>query len=120
MPLVNPRRVAPGLEQNRLAMLLAVLHRHGGVGVFDQDVFVNAVGGQPDGRRSRARSGLLAGGRSHPGIQAACATADPCRGRDPACVAVIAALLRFREARHAVAALLPVHCQGVSSPCSTS
>lgn len=44
-PLSNPRRVALGLEQNRLAMLLAVLHRHGGVGVFDQDVFVNIVGG---------------------------------------------------------------------------
>jgi DNA repair protein RadA/Sms len=44
-PLANPRRVAVGLEQNRLAMLLAVLHRHGGVGMFDQDVFVNAVGG---------------------------------------------------------------------------
>ncbi len=44
-PLANPRRVTLGLEQNRLAMLLAVLHRHGGVGVFDQDVFVNVVGG---------------------------------------------------------------------------
>jgi DNA repair protein RadA/Sms len=44
-PLANPRRVTLGLEQNRLAMLLAVLHRHGGVGVFDQDVFVNIVGG---------------------------------------------------------------------------
>ena len=44
-PLSNPRRVAVGLEQNRLAMLLAVLHRHGGIGVGDQDVFVNVVGG---------------------------------------------------------------------------
>ncbi|MBA3486554.1 MAG: DNA repair protein RadA [Lysobacter sp.] len=44
-PLSNPRRVAVGMEQNRLAMLLAVLHRHGGVGVGDQDVFVNVVGG---------------------------------------------------------------------------
>ncbi|MFT3791733.1 MAG: DNA repair protein RadA [Rudaea sp.] len=43
--LGNPRRVALGLEQNRLAMLLAVLHRHGGVAVYDQDVFVNVVGG---------------------------------------------------------------------------
>jgi DNA repair protein RadA/Sms len=34
-----------GLEQNRLAMLLAVLHRHAGIACFDQDVFVNAVGG---------------------------------------------------------------------------
>ncbi|KAF1693902.1 DNA repair protein RadA [Pseudoxanthomonas daejeonensis] len=44
-PLSNPRRVTVGLEQNRLAMLLAVLHRHGGVAVGDQDVFVNVVGG---------------------------------------------------------------------------
>ena len=44
-PLANPRRVALGLEQNRLSMLLAVLHRHGGVGLFDQDVFLNVVGG---------------------------------------------------------------------------
>ena len=43
--LSNPRRVAVGLEQNRLAMLLAVLHRHGGIVVSDQDVFVNVVGG---------------------------------------------------------------------------
>ncbi len=41
----NPRRVTLGLEQNRLAMLLAVLHRHGGVAMYDQDVYVNAVGG---------------------------------------------------------------------------
>ena len=41
----NPRRLAVGLEQNRLAMLLAVLHRHAGIGCFDQDVFLNAVGG---------------------------------------------------------------------------
>ena len=44
-PLSNPRRVALGLEQNRLAMLLAVLHRHGGTAIHDQDVFVNVVGG---------------------------------------------------------------------------
>ena len=44
-PLSNPRRVAVGLEGNRMAMLLAVLHRHGGVAVGDQDVFVNVVGG---------------------------------------------------------------------------
>lgn len=43
--LGNPRRVAVGFEQNRLAMLLAILHRHGGLQVGDQDVFVNAVGG---------------------------------------------------------------------------
>jgi DNA repair protein RadA/Sms len=43
--LGNPRRVALGLEQNRLAMLLAVLHRHGNAAVYDQDVFVNVVGG---------------------------------------------------------------------------
>ena len=44
-PLANPRRVALGLEQSRLAMLLAVMHRHGGIGVYDQDVYVNIVGG---------------------------------------------------------------------------
>ena len=44
-PLANPRRVTLGLEQNRLSMLLAVLHRHGGIGMFDQDVYVNVVGG---------------------------------------------------------------------------
>jgi len=41
----NPRRLSVGLEQNRLAMLLAVLHRHAGIATFDADVFVNAVGG---------------------------------------------------------------------------
>ncbi|SDY38513.1 DNA repair protein RadA/Sms [Allochromatium warmingii] len=44
-PLANPRRVALGLDQNRLSMLLAVLHRHGGIAMFNQDVFVNVVGG---------------------------------------------------------------------------
>lgn len=41
----NAKRLCVGLEQNRLAMLLAVLHRHAGVACFDQDVFINAVGG---------------------------------------------------------------------------
>jgi DNA repair protein RadA/Sms len=41
----NPRRLTVGLDTNRLAMLLAVLHRHAGIACFDQDVFVNAVGG---------------------------------------------------------------------------
>ena len=41
----QPRRVTAGLEHNRLAILLAVLHRHGGVATFDQDVFINVVGG---------------------------------------------------------------------------
>lgn len=43
--LGNPRRLAVGLDQNRLAMLLAILSRHGGVSCHDQDVFVNVVGG---------------------------------------------------------------------------
>lgn len=43
--LANPRRLAVGLDQNRLAMLLAILHRHGGIHAAGQDVFVNAVGG---------------------------------------------------------------------------
>lgn len=41
----NPRRVAVGMDGNRLAMLLAVMHRHGGLMMADQDVFVNVVGG---------------------------------------------------------------------------
>lgn len=44
-PLGNPRRVSVGLEQNRLSMLLAVLHRHVGINTSDQDVFINVVGG---------------------------------------------------------------------------
>ncbi len=43
--LGNPRRISVGLESNRLAMLLAVLQRHGGIPLYDQDVFINAVGG---------------------------------------------------------------------------
>jgi hypothetical protein len=50
--LGNPRRVAVGLDQNRLSMLLAVLHRHGGIMVGDQDVFVNVVGGVRAGEPS--------------------------------------------------------------------
>ena len=41
----NPRRIAQGLDQNRLVMLLAVLQRHGGITTHDQDVFANVVGG---------------------------------------------------------------------------
>ncbi|HMC15505.1 MAG TPA: DNA repair protein RadA [Albitalea sp.] len=41
----SPRRLSVGLERDRLAMMLAVLHRHAGIGCLDQDVFVNAVGG---------------------------------------------------------------------------
>jgi DNA repair protein RadA/Sms len=41
----SPRRLSVGLERDRLAMMLAVLHRHAGIAAFDQDVFVNAVGG---------------------------------------------------------------------------
>lgn len=40
-----PRRVAVGLDQNRLALLLAALHRHGGIRAHDEDVFINVVGG---------------------------------------------------------------------------
>lgn len=43
--LGNPRRVTVGLDQNRLALILAVLHRHGGVITYNQDIFVNVVGG---------------------------------------------------------------------------
>jgi len=41
----NPRRVSVGLDSNRLALLLAVMHRHAGIAMYDQDVFVNVVGG---------------------------------------------------------------------------
>ena len=41
----SPKRLSVGLDQNRLAMLLASLNRHAGIACFDQDVFVNAVGG---------------------------------------------------------------------------
>lgn len=41
----HPRRLTLGLDHNRLSMLLAVLHRHGGIASFDQDVFINVVGG---------------------------------------------------------------------------
>jgi len=41
----QPKRVTVGLEQNRLAMLLAVMHRHSGIITYDQDIFINVVGG---------------------------------------------------------------------------
>jgi len=44
-PYGAPRRVTVGLDQNRMAMLLAVMHRHGGIQASDQDVYVNVVGG---------------------------------------------------------------------------
>jgi len=44
-PLGTPRRLTLGMDGSRLAMLLAVLHRHAGVALFDQDVYVNLVGG---------------------------------------------------------------------------
>jgi DNA repair protein RadA/Sms len=56
----NPRRLAVGIEQNRLAMLLAVLHRHAGIACFDQDVFVNAVGGVRIGEPAADLAVLLA------------------------------------------------------------
>ncbi len=56
----SPRRLCVGLEQNRLAMLLAVLHRHAGIACFDQDVFVNAVGGVKIGEPAADLAVLLA------------------------------------------------------------
>jgi len=44
-PLANPRRLTVGLEASRLAMILAVLHRHAGCLLYDHDVFVNVIGG---------------------------------------------------------------------------
>ncbi|QDC43897.1 DNA repair protein RadA [Methylophilus medardicus] len=56
----NPKRLCVGLEQNRLAMLLAVLHRHAGVACYDQDVFINAVGGVKIGEPAVDLAVLLA------------------------------------------------------------
>ena len=58
--LANPRRVTLGLEQNRLSMLLAVLQRHGQITLFDQDVFVNVVGGVRVGETAADAAVLLA------------------------------------------------------------
>src|SRR5205807_10624593 len=49
-PAPNPRRLSVGLEQNRLAKLLAVLHRHAGIATWEQDVLVDAVGGRRRGQ----------------------------------------------------------------------
>ncbi len=56
----NPRRLTVGLDAQRLAMLLAVLHRHAGIVCFDQDVFVNAVGGVKIGEPAGDLAVLLA------------------------------------------------------------
>lgn len=56
----TPRRLSVGLEPARLAMLLAVLHRHAGVACFDQDVFINAVGGVKIGEPAADLAVLLA------------------------------------------------------------
>ena len=55
-----PRRITLGIEQNRLAMLLAVLHRHAGVQMSDQDVYVNAVGGVKIGETASDLAVLVA------------------------------------------------------------
>ena len=61
----NPRRVAVGLEPNRLALLLAVLHRHGGVAMYDRDVYVNIVGGMRIAETAADLPALLAALSSH-------------------------------------------------------
>lgn len=58
--LANPRRVTVGLEQNRLAMLLAVLHRHGKIATYNQDVFINIVGGMKVTETAADLASLLA------------------------------------------------------------
>lgn len=55
-----PRRLAVGLDQNRLALLLAALHRHGGVATYDEDVFLNVVGGVKIGETAADLAALLA------------------------------------------------------------
>ncbi len=56
----SPRRLSVGLDRDRLAMLLAVLHRHAGVSCMDQDVFINAVGGVRIGEPAADLAVLLA------------------------------------------------------------
>ena len=56
----NPRRVTLGMEQNRISMLLAVMHRHAGIQMADQDVFVNVVGGVKVNETSADLATLLA------------------------------------------------------------
>jgi DNA repair protein RadA/Sms len=89
----SPRRLSVGLERDRLAMLLAVLHRHAGVACCDQDVFVNAVGGvrisepaadlavllaiQGSLRGKAAAAGLLRLRRGGPGRRGAARAAWP-------------------------------------------
>jgi DNA repair protein RadA/Sms len=55
-----PRRVAIGLDQNRLALLLAALHRHGGIALHDNDVFLNVVGGVKISETSADLAALVA------------------------------------------------------------
>jgi DNA repair protein RadA/Sms len=57
---MNPRRIAVGFDASRLALLLAVLHRHGGVGTGSRDVFVNVVGGMRIGETSADLPALVA------------------------------------------------------------
>ena len=71
-----------GLEQNRLAMLLAVLHRHAGIACFDQDVFINAVGGVKI-TEPGADLAVLAGDRVQPAQQAAAGKAGGVRRSRP-------------------------------------
>jgi DNA repair protein RadA/Sms len=56
----SPRRVAIGLDQNRLALLLAALHRHGGIALHDNDVFLNVVGGVKISETSADLAALVA------------------------------------------------------------
>jgi DNA repair protein RadA/Sms len=56
----SPRRVAVGLDQTRLALLLAALHRHGGVATYDEDVFLNVVGGVKINETAADLAALLA------------------------------------------------------------
>ncbi|UCG73574.1 MAG: DNA repair protein RadA [Chromatiales bacterium] len=56
----SPRRLAVGLDQNRMALLLAALHRHGGVATYDEDVFLNVVGGVKIAETAADLAALLA------------------------------------------------------------
>lgn len=57
---MSPRRVAVGFESSRLALLLAVLHRHGGISTAGQDVFINVVGGVRIGETAADLPAVLA------------------------------------------------------------
>ena len=99
----SPRRLSVGLDRDRLAMMLAVLHRHAGIAALDQDVFVNAVGGVRISEPAADLAVMLAI-QTQPARQAAAARLPRLRRgragrRDPAGAARPGAPARGRQAR---------------------